>query len=534
MSTFSFYPNYTKYIVIEVLDIIPHGKSSTVNILFYLIDIGVITNIPTPQLIDMKPILIYKIYSDHFVKVYYINVKKNRHIVFNTRNLKCRWYVVRDGPDLSSTILPFPGNIGTTSTFQCTILAVTLYANAYCHGDVIRYVSKYNVVAKHFIIDHKTNTIMYMPFRGCPKNYCAVSFHAQNKYQVNITVLNVTIKSNKNWKCTYTGMLAVDNYKDETLCENQKRMFYSFNSSLTLALYWYKELQSMITGLMKISTTLCSFVQIDPCYIEIVCAKDEIECSTYLKAATEFSNIVLLYKYSTLSITQMEETCTILQVSTSYNLAFSNDEELVAYKYPDMCKLFVTQANRISSVHHVIFSSYKMWLYDTFVYQDTTLRYCKRQKNTSLFCVTNIDQTKVPRLTYYLRDNEMSTSTLIHTRNLSDHEVIEIAVSFSYKTKNWIHMLIRKLQQLELKIFAREFTHLEKLIDVETSSSPMTILSATILVVVNMKEKNVKHKPFSLSITMIQKSRFYAYENLFGWTNWFFDEHLIFASKYQA
>ena len=75
MSTFSFYPNYTKYIVIEFLDMIPHGKSSTVNILFYLIDIGVITNIPIPQLIDMKPILIYKIYSDHFVKVYYINVK---------------------------------------------------------------------------------------------------------------------------------------------------------------------------------------------------------------------------------------------------------------------------------------------------------------------------------------------------------------------------------------------------------------------------------------------------------------------------
>ena len=98
-------------------------------------------------------------------------------------------------------------------------------------------------------------------------------------------------------------------------------------------------------------------------------------------------------------------------------------------------------------------------------------------------------------------------------------------------------MLIRnhhKLQQLELKIFAREFTHLEKIIDVETSSSPMTILSAIILVVVNMNEKNVKHKPFSLSITMIQKSRFSAYENLFGWTNWDFDEHLIFASKYQA
>ena len=159
--------------------------------------------------------------------------------MFNRTNLKCRWYVVRDGPDLSSTILPFPGNIGTTSTFQCTILAVALYANTYCHGDVIRYVSKFNVVAKHFIIDHKTNMIMYMPFRGCPKNYLSVSFHAQNKYQVNITVLNVTIKSNKNWKCTYTGMLAFDNYKDETLCENQKRMFYSFNSSLTLALYWY-------------------------------------------------------------------------------------------------------------------------------------------------------------------------------------------------------------------------------------------------------------------------------------------------------
>ena len=76
MSTFSFYPNYTKYIVIEFLDMIPHGKSSTVNILFYLIDIGVITNIPTPQLIDIKPILIYKINSDHFVKVYYVNVKK--------------------------------------------------------------------------------------------------------------------------------------------------------------------------------------------------------------------------------------------------------------------------------------------------------------------------------------------------------------------------------------------------------------------------------------------------------------------------
>ena len=178
-----------------------------------------------------------------------------------------------------------------------------------------------------------------------------------------------------------------------------------------------------------------------------------------------------------------------------------------------------------------------MWLYDTFVNQDTTLRHCKRQKNTTLFCVTNTDQAKVPRLTYYLRDNEMNTSTPMHTRNLSDHEVIEIAVSFSYKTKNWIHMLIRnghKVQHLELKTFTREFTHLEKLIDVETSSSPITTLSATILVVVNMIEKNVKHKPFSFSITMIQKSRFSAYENLFGWTKWDFDEHLIFASKYQA
>ena len=101
-------------------------------------------------------------------------------------------------------------NIGTTSTFQCTILAVTLYANTYCQGCVVRYVSKYNVVVKHFIIDHKTNMAIYMPFKGCPKNYCAVSFHAQN------------IKSNKNWKCTYAGMLAVDNYNDETLRESKK------------------------------------------------------------------------------------------------------------------------------------------------------------------------------------------------------------------------------------------------------------------------------------------------------------------------
>ena len=534
MSTFSFYPNCNNYIVMEFVQMIPNGKHAISKFSFCMIDNDVIENIPT--LLNLKLTLMCKINRIYFLKVYFIQVEKNRHIVFKTANMICYQFVIRDGPELSSTTLRLLGNTATTSTFQCIVLVVTLNANIHYEDIVIRYVSKYNVVFKQYTLHHETDMTIQMPFGTCPKNYCALHFYAINKLQVNITVLNINIKRNKSLSCTHAGLVVSDYYKEETLCNQQRRMIYSFNSSLTLALYWYSKLASEIKGLMKISTTKCSLVQIDACFIEIACARSTVECSSYLESATQFSKIVFSYRNSTIKITRMTDICTILQVSTTHNLTNNEYDKLVSEKYPDWCKLFLAQVKSVSSIYQLFFTTQKNWQNDDFAYQEIRLRHCELEKNTTLFCQTNIDR-MVPKLVYHLQDNELNSS-IIQTRNVSDQEVVEITVCFSYKTENWIHMLIgidHKLDILKMKIFVtKDVPSIQKTINLETVLSPLSTLSATVLIIVNIIEKYVKEKPLSLALTIVQKSSFHAFKNLLGWTKsfWIPDENLIFASKY--
>ena len=214
MSTFSFYPE-TKDVVVYFLTIHNYGKPPILRSMFAIIDKDLIINIPTSSTVKIKPDLLYMVHYINILQVYFIQVRKIRHIVISIIKTDNQKYMITDGPEISSTYLDFHGNIAVTSTFQCTVQVLTIQLETALLNNTLKYISKEILPFNQIKLRKNITMLLTLPFSGCDKNYCFLALHVINGYQINATLLNLAVKNENKYKCTYLFSIVAEELSED-------------------------------------------------------------------------------------------------------------------------------------------------------------------------------------------------------------------------------------------------------------------------------------------------------------------------------
>ena len=314
-------------------------------------------------------------------------------------------------------------------------------------------------------------------------------------------------------------------------------MFYSSNSSLMLGIFQHKVDGSMLEASFKVSTTRCKYIEIDPCFLEMMCDNKETTCKRYLENVTRSSNITFSYKYSVLSLSHMEESCSVLQIATTLTLSYHQYVNFIQSKYPELCQLFITQVKGLGHIYHVIMSSYMMWPTDMVLYQAAIVRDCRTIENTTLHCLRKISEIEVQRLTHLKWSNSKHIHTMRHVKMTSDIQLIEEVAYFSYQSNNWIHIFIEKVHSVNkktLELFAKDFIPRSRNTDIDTALSEQNTVSTTLIVAVDVAHRHLGGKEISFYIKVMHKFRGNIFTKLLGWINEYNDKdfaHKILFNK---
>ena len=121
-----------------------------------------------------------------------------------------------------------------------------------------------------------------LPMSTCLQQHCALYLFTEEKFHINITLLEMIYKGPKGERCKYGGFLTgektVKSYKESlTVCEqhgsdeHQGLTLISQNSSLILFVYWYEHYSEISTS-VHVSLTKCTAVKVDICALQELCS----------------------------------------------------------------------------------------------------------------------------------------------------------------------------------------------------------------------------------------------------------------------
>ncbi len=258
------------------------------------------------------PIVVYQVRKQS-LQVYYFQVERTRQVVVQIKPQQSIKYLFYDGPVIFENPMS-NHSVQTCSTFQC-VLCILAQNHKYskrnktlefvCHSQALGYSE--NVLVTEYSTIHK------LPNERCFDNTCILSISTlEHKTQVNITVSRMIITKIFDPKCIFTG-LAI---QSETLCDSHNstqgpsRSFYSTNSTLTLAFYWYKG-QSSIRAKTVLSSTKCAPILINTCNFTLKCKIFDL-CNSFTNNLQELSKIQVHWTKRKMHFTQMESGCVVL------------------------------------------------------------------------------------------------------------------------------------------------------------------------------------------------------------------------------
>ena len=206
----------------------------------------------------MKLNFVFRIRQKYFSMSYFIQVWKTDQIFAQNIQSVKQTYIIHDGPGILADKLknlPVP----KCSTFQCVIQLLTQnllpqsgYSFTFCSKPL---------PFSDIITQYQTFSLN-LPNINCFIKVFIISLTIRHGQQINVTVNKIASIGLYHPNCAYSGLKVGERLKDDyresvTLCHNHDRTqdpsrnFYSYNSSLTLVLYWYEGY-----NIIKISVTV--------------------------------------------------------------------------------------------------------------------------------------------------------------------------------------------------------------------------------------------------------------------------------------
>ena len=335
-STFCIYPR-VKNLHIKLSNLINTSKKSSYsytlmrhfifNESFTVVDNKLIYNLfdAVKKLGKVKPNIIYKV-KKYILLSYFLQVKKLGQIFVQTKFIKHK-YMIYDGPGILAETLRKQNN-NKCSTFQCVVHILIQY-NAV--KTFLKYYTKPLFITEIKTITPTQTVSMNIPNKTCLDKVCIIYISAKYGYHINATVIKLSTPGFYYPNCMYSGLVKAEqlphDYKQsETICKNNdktkhsSRSFYSYNSTLTLILYWYKQYRTINVSL-NISQTKCEPVEIDVCMYYKYCRKIgprfyRYKCNPYLKYTTQYTMVKLLNDKG-LRFIHMQNKCIVFILSNN-------------------------------------------------------------------------------------------------------------------------------------------------------------------------------------------------------------------------
>ena len=224
---------------------------------------------------------IFMVENDNLLYVFYIKVQQI-HKIFVLFPLAVYYKVeLFDGPGFQSPILRNTNHVYETSTFQCTG-QISTQKRWMKMEKLFNYTSSLvNISHISKISSNEQSFKINLPMSKCLQQHCALYLFTEEKFQINITLIDMIYKGPKGERCKYGGYLTgeetVKSYKESlTVCEqhggdeHHGLTLSSQNSSLILFVYWYKY-YSEISINAYVSLTKCTAVKVDICTLQELC-----------------------------------------------------------------------------------------------------------------------------------------------------------------------------------------------------------------------------------------------------------------------
>ncbi len=307
------------------------------------LDLNMTTHVTTQH-----PLSVFVLKHKQVLFTYFLQVKKADHLILNISLVDHKSVVVFDGPGIKSETLTGNGDVLSLSSFQCFI--VLMYMNSISTATTIsRFLISFTSEPLTSLQELQVRSVLDINSSDvCDTNPCIVSFRAQNNNRINLTVLALHYVGEESPNCTHGGLLTVEseqNNFEETavLCSlNQRKTYYSRNSSLSLVLYSYQNYSALDTTI-RVAVTKCSSIHLSNCEFLKKCGKqgkqNNIICTSYLADITRGSTVFLRPQTSHLLFCLPTENCVVLQISRNISCDLSQEG-----RFRDICYVTVTSA----------------------------------------------------------------------------------------------------------------------------------------------------------------------------------------------
>ena len=327
-TNFNIYPSYNP-VNINIHSY--RGSIFTFFALFSIIIKNQIGNIK-PSALNMNIYWIYVTENNYiFSYTFHIKVIKIHYVFLQFSETASFRYEIYDGPGLLSPSVINLGHVYVTSSFQC-IAVILAKRKLETEVELVNYTSKsVNIPHVFNISSNESSFTINVPLRTCFKHYCAIFLFTDEKFHINITLLQIIYKGPTGERCKYGGLVTgeetVTDYKESlTICEfhggeeHHGLTFFSENSSLILITFWYEH-YSEINTTVQVSLTKCITVQLDSCAVQQLChsvfnMNNLTRCNSYLKYISQ--NHLLYHKnfddlFDFVLFSLQEEECIVIQ-----------------------------------------------------------------------------------------------------------------------------------------------------------------------------------------------------------------------------
>ena len=447
--------------------------------------------------------------SIHILKIFFLQTKKTHHMVINFNISAPDKYIVFNGPGFLSEVLK--DNINQTvvsSTFQCIVQLLSMAINLISNF-TFSYLSINIKVSPLMKLVQFQNSTIYLPQRK-HLNIQIIHVYAKNNYQVNITISNYMSTIDISPHCSFGGLHfleMIENQKDKTVCSSSDigRNFYSYNSSLTLVYYQYKNYDRVQIE-VQVSQTSCKHIEVNvyhfynhcfyiltPCYYESF-SRNEKNCNLYLRNVSSHLNSSLFIEDNSISLKSNEEHCIILQFMCLFeSLSVGKFGTVKApVKRPLRVKFSLLSNN--SKINEVKMSLHKKFPMDTYIYKE----FCMQKPDTKLH-VNSINL--LGYLHYEINNLVPDNMTVI--RQLTNKKC-KITNYFTHQTKNWLEIKIISAAEFDILssyIVAKKYLLKENLTidkDINATISQMAVLFFNL----STAESHSGQEPYSLDVVL--------------------------------
>ena len=303
------------------------------NATFSVVDSNLVKTLHVTNSSEIYLFSFWYIYKDHVEISSFIQIIKSHKITLKLFQNYLNQHLVHDGPgSMSDTLDPqfFLGHemyIYSCSSFQSLVKIISSNIEAIS----VNYSAiRLNTALKKTI--YKFNKLTLLGYQ-CNTSPCLIIFNAQNGFQVNATVLNMSYKSTiLHQDCRIGGLSVIadlngNQHENGHFCRihnsstNVSRSYYSSNSTLMMIFYTYEN-YSEINVTLEISLTKCKPVMLSLYDVEQYCTirESNSHCSNYFEQITQGTSLslslpFLKQEYFQIVFSMSEPKCLVLQIS---------------------------------------------------------------------------------------------------------------------------------------------------------------------------------------------------------------------------